>query len=97
MHYSKLHKTPRGSCIYCGIIKERLKALTNHARIHPKFKGFDREITVLPLKKDLYGPNKAMELYSTPLDRHLISSYIHFHIIEGATHNLVLYRSYQRG
>ena len=35
VHFSRLHTAPQGSIVYRGLIEERLRALTNHARINP--------------------------------------------------------------
>ena len=69
VHFSRLHRAPQGSIVYRGLIKERLRALTNQARINPRYTGTDREITVLPLKRGPYGSNRAVDFYSTPPDR----------------------------
>ena len=83
MHFSKLHKAPQGSIVYRGLIEKRLRALTNQACIDPRYTGTDREITVLPLKRGPYGSNRAVEFYSTPLDRnHLLKRTTHLFIIE---------------
>ena len=84
VHFSKLHMAPQGSIVYRGLIGERLRALTNQARINPRYTGTDREITVLPLKRGPYGSNRAVEFYSTPPDRNqLLKSTTHFFIIGG--------------
>ena len=62
-------------------IKERLRALTDEARINPKYTETNREITVLPLKRGLYGSSRAVEFYNTLPDRNQIKSTTHFFII----------------
>ena len=37
MHFSKLHRASQGSIVYQGLIEERLRALTNQARINPRY------------------------------------------------------------
>ena len=37
VHFSKLHRAPQGSIVYRGLIEERLRALTNQARINPRY------------------------------------------------------------
>ena len=69
LHFSKLHRAPQGSIVYRGLIEERLRALTNQARINPRYTGTDIEIIVLPLKRGPYGGNRAVEFYSTSPDR----------------------------
>ena len=59
VHFSKLHTAPQSSIVYQGLIEERLRALTNQARINSRYTGTDREFTVLPLKRGPYGSNKA--------------------------------------
>ena len=84
VHFSKLHRAPQGSIVYRGLIEERLRALTNQARINPRYNGTDREITVLPLKRGPYGSNRAVEFYNTFPDRNqLLKSTTHFFIIGG--------------
>ena len=86
MHFSKLHCVPRP-------YRERLRALTNQARINPKYTGTDRKITVLPLKRGPYGSNRAVEFYSTPPDRNqLLKSTTHFFII-GGQHTVECYKN----
>ena len=93
VHFSKLHRAPQGSIVYRGLIEERLRALTNQARINPRYTGTDREITVLPLKKGPYGSNRAVEFYSTPPDRNqLLKSTTHFFII-GGQHTVECYKN----
>ena len=36
VHFSRMHRAPQGSIVYRGLIEERLKALTNQARINPR-------------------------------------------------------------
>ena len=83
VHYSKLHRAPPGTCVYRGLIDDRLKALTNLARITPRYSGTDREIIVLPLKRGPYGSNRAVEFFTSPLERHQIKSSTNFYIIGG--------------
>ena len=84
VHFSKLHRAPQGSIVYRGLIEERLRALTNQARINPRYTGTDKEIIVLPLKRGPYGSNKAVEFYSTPPNRNQpLKSTTHFFIIGG--------------
>ena len=79
--------------MYRGLIVERLRALTNQARINPRYIGTDREITILPLKRGPYGSNKAVEFYSTPPDRNqLLKSTTHFFII-GGQHTVECYKN----
>ena len=79
--------------MYRGLIEERLRALTNQARINPRYTGTDREITVLPLKRGPYGSNRAVEFYSNPTDRnHILKSTTHFFII-GGRHTLECYKN----
>ena len=93
VHFSKLHKAPQGSIVYRGFIEERLRALTNQAYINPKYTGTDKEIIVLPLKRDPYGTNRAVEFYSTPPDRNqLLKSTTHFFII-GGQHTVECYKN----
>ena len=93
MHFSKLHRAPQGSIVYRGLIEERLRALTNQARINPRYTGTEREITVLPLKRGSYGSNRAVEFYSTPPDRNqLLKSTTHFFII-GGQHTVECYKN----
>ena len=93
VHFSKLHRAPQGSIVYWGLIEERLRALTNQARINPRYTGTDREIIVLPLKKGPYGSNRAVEFYSTPPDRNqLLKSTTHFFII-GDQHKVECYKN----
>ena len=93
VHFSKLYRAPQGSIVYRGLIEERLRALTNQARINPRYTGTDREITVLPLKRGPYGSNRAVEFYSTPPDRNqLLKSTIHFFII-GGQHTMECYKN----
>ena len=93
VHFSKLHRAPLGSIVYRGLIEERLRALTNQAHINPRYTGTDREITVLPLKRGMYGSNRAMEFYSTPPDRNqLLKSTTHFFII-GGQHTMECYKN----
>ena len=93
MHFSKLHRVPQGSIKYRSLIKERLRALTNQARINPRYTGTDREITVLPLKRGSYGSNRVVEFYSTPPDRNqLLKSTTHFFII-GGQHTVECYKN----
>ena len=91
VHFSKLHRAPQGSIVYRGLIEERLRALTNQARINSRYTGTDREIIVLALKKGPYGSNRAVEFYSTPLDRNqLLKSTTHFFYYRGSAHGGVL-------
>ena len=93
VHFSKLHRAPQGSIVYRGLIEERLRALTNQARINPRYTGTDREITVLPLKRSPYGSNRAVEFYSTSPDRNqLLKSITHFFII-GGQHTVECYKN----
>ena len=93
VHFSRLHRAPQGSIVYRGLIKERLRALTNQARINPKYTGTDREITVLPLKRGPYGSNRAVDFYSTPPDKNqLLKSTTHFFII-GGQHTMECYKN----
>ena len=93
VHFSKLHRAPQGSIVYRGLIEKRLRALTNQARINPRYTGTDREITVLSLKKGPYGSNKVVEFYSTPPDRNqLLKSTTHFFII-GGQHTVECYKN----
>ena len=93
MHFSKLHRAPQGSIVYWGLIEERLRALTNQARINPRYIGTDREIIVLPLKRGPYGSNRAVNFYSTPLDRNkLLKSTTYFFII-GGQHTVECYKN----
>ena len=93
MHFSKLHRAPQGSIVYRGLIEERLRALTNQARINSRYTGTDKEITVLPLKRGPYGSNRAVEFYSTPPDRNqLLKSTTHFFIIRGQ-HTMECYKN----
>ena len=93
MHFSKLHRAPQGFIVYGGLIEERLRALTNQARINPRYTGTDREITVLPLKRGPYGSNRAVEFYSNFLDRnHILKSTTHFFII-GGQHMMECYKN----
>ena len=93
MHFSKLHRAPQGSIVYRGLIEERLRALTNQARINPRYTGTDREITVLPLKRGPYGSNRVVEFYSTLPDRNqLLKSTTHFFII-GGQHTVECYKN----
>ena len=69
VHFSKLHRAPQGFIVYRGLIEERLRALTNEARINPRYTGTNREIIVLPLKRGPYGSNRAVKFYSTPSNR----------------------------
>ena len=79
--------------MYRGLFEERLRALTNQARINPRYTGTDREITILPLKRGPCGSNKAVEFYSTPPDRNqLLKSTTHFFIIEGQ-HTVECYKN----
>ena len=79
--------------MYRGLIEERLRALTNQARINPRYTGMDREIIVLPLKRGPYGNNRAVEFYSTPPDRNqLLKSTTHFFII-GGQHTVECYKN----
>ena len=53
----------------------------------------DREITVLPLKRGPYCSNRAVEFYSTPLDRNqLLKSTTQFFII-GGQHTVECYKN----
>ena len=93
VHFSKLHRAPQGSIVYRGLIEERLRALTNQARINPRYTGTDREIIVLLLKRGPYGSNRAVEFYSTPLDRNqLLKSTTRFFII-GGQHTVECYKN----
>ena len=93
VHFSRLHRAPQGSIVYRGLIEERLRALTNQARINPKYTGTDREITVLPLKRGPYGSNRAVDFYSTPPDKNqLLKSTTHFFII-GGQHTVECYKN----
>ena len=93
VHFSRLHRALQGSIVYRGLIEERLRALTNQARINPKYIGTDREITVLPLKRGPYGSNRAVDFYSTPPDKNqLLKSTTHFFII-GGQHTVECYKN----
>ena len=93
VQFSKLHRAPQGSIVYRGLIEERLRALTNQARINPRYIGTDREITVLPLKRGPYGSNRAVEFYSISPDRNqLLKSTTHFFII-GDQHTVECYKN----
>ena len=92
VHYSKLHRAPPGTCVYRGLIEDRLKALTNQARIAPRYSGTDREITVLPLKKGPYGDKKTVEFFTSPPEKHQIKSSTNFYII-GGQHTVQCYRN----
>ena len=93
MHFSKLHMALQGSIVYRGLIKERLRALTNQAQINPRYTGTDREITILPLKRGPYGSNRAVEFYNTPPDRnHILNSTTHFFFI-GGQHTMECYKN----
>ena len=79
--------------MYRGLIKERLRALTNQACINPRYIGTDREITVLPLKRGPYGNNRVVKFYKTPSDRNqLLKSTTHFFII-GGQHTVECYKN----
>ena len=79
--------------MYRGLIEKRLRALTNQARINPRYTGTDREITVLPLKRGPYGSNRAVDFYSTPPNRNqLLKSTTHFFII-GGQHTVECYKN----
>ena len=93
MHFSKLHRAPQGSIVYRTLIEERLRALTNQARINPRYTGANREIIVLPLKRGSYGSIRVVEFYSTPPDRNqLLKSTNHFFII-GDQHTVECYKN----
>ena len=93
VHFFKLHKTPRGSIVYRGLIEESLRALTNQARINPRYTRTDREITVSPLKRGPYGSKRAVEFYNSPPDRnHILKSTTHFFII-GGQHTVECYKN----
>ena len=83
VHFSKLYRAPPVTNIYWGLIEERLKALTNQAWINPRYIGIDRKIIVLPLKRGLYGSNKALEFYISPPEKHQIKNSNHFYITRG--------------
>jgi hypothetical protein len=91
VHFSKLHRAPPGSIVYRGLIPDRLKALTNQARIAPRYSGTDREITVLPLKKGPYGEDKRVEFFNKPPEKNQIKSSTNFYII-GGQHTVQCYR-----
>ena len=79
--------------MYRGLIKERLRALTNQTCISPRYTGTDKEITVLPLKRGPYGSKRAVEFYSTLPDRnHLLKSTTLFFII-GGQHTMECYKN----
>jgi hypothetical protein len=91
-----LFQCPPGTCVYRGLIEDRLKALTNQARITPRYSGTDREITVLPLKRGPYGSNRAVEFFSTPPEKLQITNSTHFYII-GGQHTVESYKTLIEG
>ena len=92
VYFSKLHKVPQGSIVYWGLIKERLRALTNQAQINPRYTGMDKEITVLLLKRGLYGSSRTVEFYNTPPNRNQIKSSTNF-FIKGGQHIMECYKN----
>ena len=96
VHYSKLHRASLGTCVYWGLIDNRLKALTNLAGIIPRYSGTDKEIIVLPLKRGLYESNKVVEFFTSPLERHQIKSSTNFYII-GGQHTIESYKNLVNG
>ncbi len=61
VHYKNLHKAPPGVLVYKGIEPQCLKGIKNRILIDADYHSENRFITILPLKRGLYGLDNVVE------------------------------------
>ena len=83
VHYKYLHQAPSGRLVYRSIHQQRLVGIKNRILVDADYHSENRYITVLPLRRGPYGPDKTVDFFSSCPRKDQITAKTHYYIIGG--------------